>query len=130
MNLIEYLTPILRVKKKLDAIQVHFRETLLNYLPADEIPLPSEHNEEDENQFEALGDKMESMAFKVNIGPEAEVPDLSLRRYQAVKSFNLMDEKPVMLDAYMELVVQYGYIVLFSAVFPLASLLSLISNGI
>ena len=41
-----------------------------------------------------------------------------------------MDEKPVMLDCYMELVVQVGYIVLFSAVFPLASLLSLVSNGI
>ena len=71
---------------------------------------------------------MESLAFKVNIGPESD--DLSWRRYQAVKSFNLMSDKPNMLECYMELVVQYGYIVLFSAVFPLASLLSLVSNGI
>jgi hypothetical protein len=35
MNLIEYLTPILRVKKKLDAIQVHFRKTLEDYLPTE-----------------------------------------------------------------------------------------------
>lgn len=72
---------------------------------------------------------MEGMAFKVNIG-DKNSDDLSFRRYQAVKSFNLMTEKPEMLDCYMELVVQFGYIVLFSEVFPLASLLSLISNGI
>jgi hypothetical protein len=72
---------------------------------------------------------MEGLAFKINIG-EKESDDLSYRRYHAVKSFNLMSEKPHMLDCYMELVVQFGYIVLFSSVFPLASLLSLVSNAI
>ena len=76
-----------------------------------------------------LRDKMESMAFKVNIG-DPKSTDLSLRRYQAVRSYNLMDEKPEMLEYYLELVVQFGYIVLFSEVFPLAAFLSLLSNGI
>jgi hypothetical protein len=38
MNLVEYLTPILRVKKKLDAIQTHFWKTLVKYIPLDELP--------------------------------------------------------------------------------------------
>ena len=33
MNLIEYLTPILKVKKKLDFISNHFRSTLKKYMP-------------------------------------------------------------------------------------------------
>ena len=35
-----------------------------------------------------------------------------------------------MLDYYMELIIQFGYIVLFSSVFPLAGLMSLISNSL
>jgi hypothetical protein len=82
--------------------------------------------ESEENKLEHLAEDIDP--FKVDIG--IDKTDLSLRRYQAVKSFNLMSEKPEMLECYMELVVQFGYIVLFSEVFPLASLLSLISNGI
>ena len=41
-----------------------------------------------------------------------------------------MAEKPNILDAYMELIIQFGYVVLFSEVFPLGALMSFISNGI
>ena len=124
--MIEYLTPILKVKKKLDAIKTHFRSTLVKYYPKEEIDQIEVGSDDEDND---LRDKMESMAFKVNIG-DPKSTDLSLRRYQAVRSYNLMDEKPEMLEYYLELVVQFGYIVLFSEVFPLAAFLSLLSNGI
>jgi len=41
----------------------------------------------------------------------------------------LIKTKPDILMHYMELVVQFGYIILFSSVFPLAALMSLISNS-
>jgi hypothetical protein len=41
-----------------------------------------------------------------------------------------MSEKPNILDQYMELVIQFGYVVLFSEVFPLGALMSFISNAI
>jgi hypothetical protein len=46
MNLIEYFTPILKVKKKLDFIQEHFRSTLIKYIPNE---LTEESVHEDEN---------------------------------------------------------------------------------
>jgi len=52
------------------------------------------------------------------------------RKYQALRDFKLISEKPNMLDYYMELIIQFGYIVLFSEVFPLAGLMSLISNSL
>ena len=52
------------------------------------------------------------------------------REYQAIRDFNMSGEKPDILANYMELVVQFGYIVLFSEVFPLAAFMSIISNYI
>lgn len=42
----------------------------------------------------------------------------------------MMCDPPNILLFYEELVKQFGYIVLFSGVFPLASLMSYVSNGI
>lgn len=42
----------------------------------------------------------------------------------------MFSDKPNILLFYEELVKQFGYIVLFSGIFPLAALLSIISNGI
>jgi len=41
-----------------------------------------------------------------------------------------MSEKPNVLDHYMELVTQFGFIVFFSSVFPLAAFFSFISNAL
>jgi len=41
-----------------------------------------------------------------------------------------MTQKGDVIDHYMELVIQFGFIALFSSVFPLAALMSLISNKI
>jgi len=54
--------------------------------------------------------------------------ELSIRKYQAISSNLLSGDKPNILEAYMELVVSFGYIVLFAEVFPLGALMSLISN--
>lgn len=77
LNLVEYFTPILRVKKKLDFIQDHFRSTLIKYIPDQ---LPEEVNHENHNKLEALGEHMEELAFNVNIG-DIKSDDLSYRRY-------------------------------------------------
>ena len=53
-----------------------------------------------------------------------------MRRYQSIRSFNLNDERPNILEMYMELVVQFGYIVLFSVVFPMGAFMSLCTNYI
>ena len=42
----------------------------------------------------------------------------------------MMSDTPNILLYYEELVKQFGYIVIFSGIFPIASFLSLISNGI
>ena len=42
----------------------------------------------------------------------------------------MLSDNPDVLLFYEELVKQFGYIVLFSGVFPLAALFSLVSNGI
>jgi hypothetical protein len=55
---------------------------------------------------------------------------MSLRRYQALRSFNLNPEKPNIIEYYTELVIQFGFVVLFSVVFPLGAFMSLISNYI
>lgn len=50
--------------------------------------------------------------------------------FQVYRDLSMMDDKPNILLFYEELVKQFGYIVLFSGIFPLAALLSFISNGI
>lgn len=50
--------------------------------------------------------------------------------YQVNRDLAMMSDPPNILLFYEELVKQFGYIVLFSNVFPLASLMSYISNGV
>jgi hypothetical protein len=47
-----------------------------------------------------------------------------------MRSVSLNPEKPNIMQYYNELVIQYGYVVLFSVVFPLGAFMSLISNHI
>jgi hypothetical protein len=51
-----------------------------------------------------------------------------IRRFQSVRDGQLGKGKGKVLDNYMQLIVQYGYIVLFSSTFPLASVMSIIQN--
>jgi hypothetical protein len=50
--------------------------------------------------------------------------------FQVYRDLYMMSDNPNILLYYEELVKQFGYIVLFSGIFPLAALLSIISNGI
>lgn len=52
------------------------------------------------------------------------------RRYQARRDLLLDASGAGVIDCYMELVVQFGFITLFSEVFPLAAMFSLFSNNI
>lgn len=47
-----------------------------------------------------------------------------------MRDLAMMSDPPNILLFYEELVKQFGYIVLFSGIFPLASFMSYISNGI
>ena len=51
-----------------------------------------------------------------------------IRQYQAMRDKNLSSGATAVIDYYMELVCQFGFIALFSSVFPLAPLLSYICN--
>ena len=64
------------------------------------------------------------------LAPQIEEDDLSIRKYQALKNFKLVGDKPNILEYYMEIVCQYGFIVLFSSIFPPAALMSSISNWV
>ena len=113
MSLIEYLKPLLTVHYKVESLKYEYRETLNKYLPeSEQIP---EGPSKVKNQVEIMhqGEK-----------------DLSLRRYQAIRSFSLNPERPNILESYMELIVQFGYVVLFSVVFPLGAFMSLVNNHI
>ena len=61
-------------------------------------------------------------------GGQIEIKDAL--SYQVHRDLKMFSSKPNILLFYEELVKQFGYIVLFSGIFPLASLLSIISNGI
>ena len=50
--------------------------------------------------------------------------------YQVRRDMSMMSDSPNILMFYEELVKQFGYIMLFSSVFPLASAMSFISNGV
>ena len=50
--------------------------------------------------------------------------------YQVLRDLYLMSDPPNILLFYEELVKQYGYILLFSQVFPVAAIMSFISNAI
>ena len=54
----------------------------------------------------------------------------TIRRYQTLRDTTLGKGKTNILDNYMELIIQYGFIVLFSTVFPPAALLSCFTNYI
>lgn len=55
---------------------------------------------------------------------------MSIRHYQCKKNDLLYNEKPNIIGEYMELVAQFGFISLFSEIFPPASLFSFICNFI
>lgn len=60
-----------------------------------------------------------------------QIPDdvpANIRLYQIKRDMCLEKNPPDLISSYMELVVQYGFIALFSVVFPLAPFLSLIAN--
>ena len=52
------------------------------------------------------------------------------RFYQSIRDFAFYDVYTPELDNYMELVTQYGYLVLFGQLFPLAAIFSILSNRI
>jgi hypothetical protein len=50
--------------------------------------------------------------------------------FQGVRDFFLMENDINIMENYMELVIQYGYVIMFGQIFPLAALFSMISNHV
>ena len=115
----EYLVPVLTTKKKLEDKIVEYKDTLNLYLPED-------MHFKDKN---ILGMEKKNKVADEDSSLSERKPK-TIRQFQAERSNILMAEKPNILDAYMELIIQFGYVVLFSEVFPLGALMSFISNGI
>jgi hypothetical protein len=53
-----------------------------------------------------------------------------IRRYQAMRDIAMDPTKFEVIDSYMELVVQFGFIAIFSSFFPLGPVLSIIANQV
>lgn len=102
MNIVEYILPILKVRSKAMTVQAEFKDTIEKFEDKEDV---------------ALG------KFERDLESEEKI-----REYQAKRDFILMSDKPNILDNYMELVTQFGFIIFFSAVFPLAGFFSFISN--
>ena len=85
------------------------------------------------NQYSPLPDESvvdESRPLKEEGGEGAEEEEGTIRKYQALRNFSLVSDKPNILEYYMEIVCQYGFIVLFTSIFPPAALMSGISNWV
>ena len=52
------------------------------------------------------------------------------KHFQALRDYSLFSKGATVLDNYMELVSQFGYVVLFAQIFPLGALASYGSNEI
>jgi hypothetical protein len=50
--------------------------------------------------------------------------------YQALRDFSLYRKESHVHEDYMELVTQFGYVILFGQIFPLAALFSVLTNQI
>jgi len=110
MNIIEANLPKVLVDRPVKALNEEYRNVMAKYRPAD----------------------AEKVAKVKEAITEQEIADgeHTYREYQAHYNFLLMNtSESQILDNYMELVCQYGYICLFSAIFPLAAVFSLISNS-
>ena len=113
-NVVEYLKPLWTVKPKLTALDHEFVDCL-------------KHFEEDTTTQTAdaveLRDQQEAADGKTKV-------EQDIRLYQARRDLLLDASGAGVIDCYMELVVQFGFITLFSEVFPLAAMFSLFSNNI
>ena len=105
LNLIEWLKPVFTVKPKLKRLEQEYAATIEEYkFDPSEQPMKAGRKKESENP--------------------------SIREYQAIRDFTLAPGGAGVIDCYMELVAQFGFIVLFSEIFPPAALFSLICNNI
>ena len=113
-NVVEYLKPLWTVKPKLTALDHEFVDCLKQF-------------EEDATTKTAdaveLRDQQEAADGKTKV-------EQDIRLYQARRDLLLDAGGAGVIDCYMELVVQFGFITLFSEVFPLAAMFSLFSNNI
>lgn len=89
---------------KIKALDEEFKTTLDKYSPDSKTPI-----------HEVLCEKDDKM---------------NIRKYQTLKNNLLYNEKANIIGDYMELVAQFGFICLFSEIFPPAALCSFICNYI
>lgn len=105
LNVLEWLKPVLTIKPKLQRLNQQYAATIKEYqFDPKEAPMKAGRKEATENP--------------------------SIREYQAIRDLTLAPGGAGVLDCYMELVAQFGFIVLFSEIFPPAALFSLLSNNI
>jgi len=108
INSLEYFLPLKLIRPKLLKCNEKHADTI------DSLEVKNAHDEHGchDAKYENLPDQKK------------------IRNYQAERDFVLAESSGKVLDDYMELTIQFGFIVLFSSVFPLAAFMSLISNNI
>jgi hypothetical protein len=127
-NVVEYFVPIFLAKGKLEALSEEYRSVIAKYQEV------GASDDEQSTQKERLSQSKDDLLDK---GPQnkrennsADKEEKTLQRFQVERDLAMMSDPPNILLFYEELVKQFGYIVLFSGIFPLASFMSYISNGI
>mmetsp|Transcript_28020 Transcript_28020/g.42370 ORF Transcript_28020/g.42370 Transcript_28020/m.42370 type:complete len:293 (-) Transcript_28020:820-1698(-) len=127
INFIEYWMPIIKVRGPLNDLKEDYSDLFNVRKSLASIPFlfqEKKHLATDHNTHSAAN----LLDIEGNELREEEQPIKPMREYQTLRDMLLVKDKPDILYHYMELVVQFGYIILFSAVFPLAGLMSVISN--
>lgn len=85
------------------------------------MSLHSQNANELKGQQKSVGD---------TYGDDITVGSREPLKYQVFRDLAMLSDPPNILLFYEELIKQFGYVVLFSSVFPMASLMSYISNNI
>lgn len=109
LNIVEYLKPLLTIKPKISKINADYQDVIDSY----------------KSGFKIQDNKLKKLTKSTIVRKEN-----AIREYQALRDYALENEDAKVIDNYMELVVQFGFIVLFSEAFPLAAVFSLFSNNI
>lgn len=66
-----------------------------------------------DSEDESSDDEWVSLDSNVDFAANYEGPQSRRRFYQSIRDYSLFREMPSVLDNYMELVVQFGYLILF-----------------
>ena len=143
-NFWETYTPRWAAEKKLKQLDEDFEECLVEgAIPKKKVFIKEDESSSDEDDsqlvFQKIDDKL-SYEIKVeveksdngvwNYVKKDQAISVMKRHYQALRDYCLFSKTESVMENYMELVIQFGYVILFGQIFPLGAFFSYFSNEI